>query len=90
MLALRLGRRDLEPDDEGQVRVPQREAAPADPGDPAAEHVELLAGNGLGGVGEEGEVDVRHGRDGTPNGGLSEPVSTPSPACATAWPGPAP
>ena len=40
--------------------MPKREAAPADPGDPPAEHVELLAGNGLRRVGEEREVDVWH------------------------------
>ena len=38
----------------------EREPPAADPGDPAAEDVELLAGDGLGRVGEEGEVDVRH------------------------------
>jgi hypothetical protein len=38
----------------------EREPAPADPGDPATEDMELLTGHGLGGVREEGEVDLRH------------------------------
>ncbi len=38
----------------------EREPTTPDPRDAAAEHVELLPGTGLGGVGEEGEVDVRH------------------------------
>ena len=38
----------------------EREPTTADPGDPAAEHVELLAGDRLGRIGKEGEVDVGH------------------------------
>src|SRR6478752_190693 len=66
VLALGLGRGHLQADHERQVRVAQREPATADAGDAAAEHVELLAGDGLRGVGQEGEIDLGHGRDGTP------------------------
>ena len=38
----------------------QRESPAADPRDAAAEDVELLAGDRLGGVGKEGEVDIGH------------------------------
>ena len=61
VLALGLGRGDEQADDQRQVRVAERERPAADPRDAAAQDVELLAGLGLGGVGEEGEVDLRHG-----------------------------
>ena len=61
VLALGLGRRDEQADDEREVRVAERERPPADAGDPAAEDVELLARLRLGRVGEEGEVDLGHG-----------------------------
>jgi hypothetical protein len=40
--------------------MPQREAATADPGDPATEDVEFLTRDGLGRVRQEREIDVRH------------------------------
>ena len=61
VLALGLGRGDERPDDQREVRVAERERPAADPRDPAAQHVELVAGLGLGGVGEEREVDLGHG-----------------------------
>ena len=61
VLALGLGGRDEQADDQRQVRVPERERPTADPRDPAAEDVELLPGLRLRGVGEEGVVDLRHG-----------------------------
>src|SRR4029079_10530304 len=55
-----LGRRDEESENESEVRVAQRERPAADPRHAPAEDVELLAGLGLGGVGEEGVLDLGH------------------------------
>ena len=62
VLALGLRRRHEQADDEREVRMAEREGPARRCGVmPAAEHVELLARLRLGRVGEEGEVDLRHG-----------------------------
>ena len=60
VLSLGLRRRDSQPDHEGEVWMPQGEPPTSDPRDAATQHVEFLAGDGLGRVREEGEVDVGH------------------------------
>ena len=62
VFAVRLRRRDLESDDQRQVRVAEREPTSTDARDPTAEDMELLAGDGLRGIGKEREVDVWHVR----------------------------
>ena len=54
----------------------------------AAEDVELLAGDGLGGVGKEGEVDVGHRAYASPRRGPRQraPSPRPLPACADGVP----
>ena len=80
MFAIGLGCGHLQPDDEREVRMAEREPAPADARDTAAEDMELLAGDRLRGVGKEGEVDVRHLRM------LVARLSATSPLPPHAWP----
>ena len=80
MFAIGLGGGHLEPDDEGEVWMSEREPASTDARDATTEDVELLAGDRLRGVGKEGEVDVGHLRM------LAARLSPTSPLPPRAWP----
>ena len=77
VLAVRFRGGHHQRDHQRQVRVTERERARREAADAAAEDAELLTGAGLGGVGEEGELDVGHAcivpRRATPAGALGGP-----------------
>jgi hypothetical protein len=64
------------------MRVAQREATPPDPGHAPAQDVELLSRDGLGGIGQEGEVDIGHAPMVRGDEALNQPGRR-SRACAT-------